>query len=109
MDDSINSEFILGKNMQGRNKIVFNNGRNSKNSLDREDEVSIKFEELNHNSPKDIKLNITTEALPRPLFAYSYQILDNGKNSSKNNGDGLIQTGEDIELLVFVKNVVRPC
>ena len=98
-------EFILGKIEKGATKSYSTTVEIPKNSLDREDEVSIKFEELNHNSPKDIKLNITTEALPRPLFAYSYQILDNGKNSSKNNGDGLIQTGEDIELLVFVKNV----
>ena len=98
-------EFILGKIGKGATKSYSTTVEIPKNSLDREDEVSIKFEELNHNNPKDIKLNITTEALPRPLFAYSYQILDNGKNSSKNNGDGLIQTGEDIELLVFVKNV----
>ena len=98
-------EFILGKIDTGATKSYSTTVEIPKNSLDREDEVSIKFEELNHHSPKDIKLNITTEALPRPLFAYSYQILDNGKNSSKNNGDGLIQTGEDIELLVFVKNV----
>ena len=98
-------EFILGKIEKGATKSYSTTVEIPKNSLDREDEVSIKFEELNHHSPKDIKLNITTEALPRPLFAYSYQILDNGKNSSKNNGDGLIQTGEDIELLVFVKNV----
>ncbi|HHT9116666.1 MAG: PDZ domain-containing protein [Planctomycetes bacterium] len=98
-------EFILGKIEKGATKSYSTTVEIPKNSLDREDEVSIKFEELNRHSPKDIKLNITTEALPRPLFAYSYQILDNGKNSSKNNGDGLIQTGEDIELLVFVKNV----
>ena len=98
-------EFILGKIDTGATKSYSTTVEIPKNSLDREDEISIKFEELNRRSPKDIKLNITTEALPRPLFAYSYQILDNGKNSSKNNGDGLIQTGEDIELLVFVKNV----
>ncbi len=98
-------EFILGKMEKGATKSYSTTVEIPKNSLDREDEVSIKFEELNHNNPKDMKLNIITEALPRPLFAYSYQILDNAKNSSKNNGDGLIQTGEDIELLVFVKNV----
>ncbi|MBI2472592.1 MAG: PDZ domain-containing protein [Planctomycetes bacterium] len=98
-------EFIMGKIDKGAAKSYSTTVEIPKNSLDREDEVSIKFEELNHNNPKDIKLNILTEALPRPLFAYSYQILDNAKNSPKNNGDGLIQTGEDIDLLVFVKNV----
>lgn len=98
-------EFILGKIDKGATKSYSTTVEIPKSSLDREDEVTIKFDELNRNNPKDIKLNIITEALPRPLFAYSYQILDNAKNSSKNNGDGLIQTGEDIELLVFVKNV----
>ncbi|HHT9138435.1 MAG TPA: MXAN_5808 family serine peptidase [Candidatus Wunengus sp. YC60] len=98
-------EFIMGKIDKGATKSYSTTVEIPKNSLDREDEVSIKFEELNHNNPKEIKLNILTEALPRPLFAYSYQVLDNAKNSSKNNGDGLIQTGEDIDLLVFVKNV----
>jgi len=98
-------EFILGKVEKGATKLYSTTVEIPKNSLDREDEVTVKFDELNCNNPKDIKLNIITEALPRPLFAYSYQVLDNAKNSSKNNADGLIQTGEDIELLVFVKNV----
>ena len=98
-------EFILGKIDKGATKSYSTTVEIPKSSLDREDEVSIKFDELNQNNPKDIKFNIITDALPRPLFAYSYQILDNAKNSSKNNADGLIQTGEDIDLLVFVKNV----
>src|SRR3989304_1085536 len=98
-------EFILGKIDKDATKSYSTTVEIPKNSLDREDEVTIKFEELNQNKPKDIKFNIITDALPRPLFAYSYQILDNAKNSSKNNADGLIQTGEDIDLLVFVKNI----
>ncbi|MCF6155303.1 MAG: PDZ domain-containing protein [Candidatus Brocadia sp.] len=98
-------EFILGKIEPEGTKSYSTTIEIPKNSLDREDEVSIKFEELNKCNPKDIKFNIVTEALPRPLFAYSYQILDTVKNSSKNNGDGLIQSGEDIDLLVLVKNI----
>ena len=98
-------EFILGKIDKGASKSYSTTVEIPKNSLDREDEVTIKFEELNHCNPKDIKLNIITEALPRPLFAYSYQILDNAKNSSPNNGDGLIQRGEDIDLLLLIKNI----
>jgi carboxyl-terminal processing protease len=98
-------EFIFGKIDKGDSKSYSTTVEIPKNSLDREDEVTIKFEELNHHNPKDIKLNIITEALPRPLFAYSYQILDNEKNSSPNNGDGLIQRGEDIDLLLLIKNI----
>ncbi len=98
-------EFILGKIDTGSTKSYSTTIEIPKFSLDREDEVTIKFEELNHHNPKDIKVNIITEALLRPLFAYSYQILDTIKDSSKNNGDGLIQTGEDVDLLISVKNV----
>lgn len=98
-------EFILGKIDARGTRSYSTTIEIPKGALDREDEVAIKFEELNQHNPKDVKLNIITEALPRPLFAYSYQILDTVKNSSKNNGDGLIQRGEDIEVLVSVKNI----
>ncbi len=38
------------------------------------------------------------EALPRPVFAYSWQLVDEG------NGDGLVQRGEKYKLQVMVKN-----
>lgn len=98
-------EFIFGKIDKGITKSYTTTIDVPKNSLDRKDEIVIKFEELNHHNPQDIKLNIITEALPRPLFAYSYQILDHEKDASANNGDGLIQTGEDIDLFVWVKNI----
>jgi carboxyl-terminal processing protease len=44
--------------------------------------------------PAEVKV----EALPRPVFAYSWQLLDEG------NGDGLVQRGEKYKLLVSVKN-----
>lgn len=98
-------EFILGKIEAGSTKSYSTTVEIPRSALDREDAVAIKFEELNQRNPKDITLNIVTEALPRPLFAYSYQILDDVKGSSKNNGDGLVQRGEDIEVLVSVKNI----
>ncbi len=98
-------EFFFGKVDKGAEKSYSATVEIPKGALDREDEITVKFEELNGNNPNDLKLNIVTEALPRPLYAYSYQILDSVKASSKNNDDGLIQAGEDVELLVMVKNV----
>ncbi len=98
-------EFVFGKVEKGAAKSYSTTIEIPKNSLDRKDEVIIKFEELHHRNPQDVKLNIITEALPRPLFAYSYQILDNTKATPINNGDGLLQAGEDVELLVFVSNI----
>ncbi|MCF6159133.1 MAG: PDZ domain-containing protein [wastewater metagenome] len=98
-------EFILGKIDKGATKSYSTMVNIPKNALDRKDEIVIKFEEFNNNAPQDIKINVITKALPRPVFAYSYQILDSEKTSPVNNGDGLIQTGENIDLLVSVKNV----
>ncbi|MEK6622838.1 MAG: MXAN_5808 family serine peptidase [Planctomycetota bacterium] len=98
-------EFILGKIDKGAVKSYSTTIEIPKNALDREDEVVIKFEELNKQTPEDVKFTVKTEALPRPLFAFSYQILDPVKNAPANNEDGLIQAGEDVELLVLVKNI----
>ncbi|MCF6148396.1 MAG: PDZ domain-containing protein [Candidatus Kuenenia sp.] len=99
-------EFIFGKIDKGSKKSYTKTIEIPKNSLDREDEITIKFEELNQNNPEDLNFTVVTEALPRPLFAFSYQILDPAINSSgKNNNDGLISKGENITLLVMVKNM----
>lgn len=42
---------------------------------------------------------LATEGLPRPRFAYSYQLVDAG------NGDGLVQPGERFRVHLRVKNV----
>ena len=42
---------------------------------------------------------VAIEALPRPEFAYSYQLID-----EKGNGDGLLQLGESLRLHVTAKN-----
>ena len=44
----------------------------------------------------------TSRARPRPLFAYTYQTIDDQKGS---NHDGQVQRGEQVRLLVTVKNL----
>jgi carboxyl-terminal processing protease len=44
------------------------------------------------------------EAL-RPRFAYSWAVVDDGTGTSKGNGDGLVQAGETLDLLVTVRNI----
>lgn len=55
------------------------------------------------SEPFDGRLQIS-EA-PKPRFAYSWALLDDGTGTSKGNGDGLVQPGEKIDLLVTVKNI----
>ncbi len=40
-----------------------------------------------------------------PRFAYTVQVIDDGSGNSVGNGDGRIQKGEAVDLLVTVKNV----
>jgi carboxyl-terminal processing protease len=60
-------------------------------------------------------IDIAAEGIPRPSFAYGYQIIDDpalvpGSKSSKagasieGNGDGLLQVGERVHLRVWVQN-----
>ena len=46
-------------------------------------------------------MTLNIEGKPRPLFAYSYQTVDDVKG----NKDGLVQLGEKVRLLVKVKNI----
>ncbi len=98
-------EFILGKIEKGQTRSYSTTVELPQSAIDRKDDITIKFNELNGYTPKETSGTIITEALPRPQFAYSYQILDNGFNGFKGNNDGLIQKGENVELLLHIKNI----
>ena len=67
--------------------------------------MRIEFEEYNGFVPNSLKAVIALKGLPRPRFAYTYQIIDDGSGNSVGNGDGRIQKGEAVDLLLTVKNV----
>jgi len=65
----------------------------------------VEFEEYNGFVPDQLKAMLAFKGLPRPRFAYTLQIIDDGSGISVGNGDGRIQKGEAVDLLVTVKNV----
>lgn len=67
--------------------------------------VRLEFEEYNGFVPDQVKAMLALKGLPRPRFAYTMQIIDNGSGSSVGNGDGRVQKGEAVDLLITVKNV----
>jgi uncharacterized protein YgiM (DUF1202 family) len=67
--------------------------------------VRIEFDEYNGFAPDPIKAVIALKGLPRPRFAYTYQIIDDGSGNSVGNGDGRIQKGEAVDVLLTVKNI----
>ncbi len=71
----------------------------------RTDEVKIRFFAEGTPAPEPFVGQIRVGARPRPRFAYSWQVMDDGSGTSRGNGDGLIQSGEAIDMLVAVKNI----
>ena len=72
-----------------------------KDTLSRQDGISVKFDESRGRAPAEQTLRVGLKALERPIFAYSYQIAD----ARKGNGDGKVQKGEHLTMYVSVKNV----
>jgi carboxyl-terminal processing protease len=74
-----------------------------KDALMRADGVRFHFEEARNRAPADAELRATVKSLERPVFAYSYEVLD----SRHGNGDGRAQKGEGLTMYLTVKNIGR--
>jgi carboxyl-terminal processing protease len=72
-----------------------------KDALMRSDGVKFHFDEARGRVPPDAELRATVKSLERPVFAYSYDIVDNRHG----NGDGRVQRGEGLTMYLTVKNV----
>jgi carboxyl-terminal processing protease len=66
--------------------------------------ISIRFEEYNDYVPPDIDAKLHVVEKPRPKFDYAYRILDGGTPNSVGNGDGIIQRGESVDIVLTVRN-----
>ena len=65
------------------------------------DDVLITFEDTFMRSLPSTALRFRLKELPAPRFAYSIQMVD----SEGGNGDGFLQAGEKVKLLVDIENV----
>jgi carboxyl-terminal processing protease len=70
-------------------------------ALSRSDGVKIHFDAHGGHTPASSEIRPTILQLERPLFSYSYQIVDN----IHGNGDGLLQRGEKATVYLTVKNL----
>ncbi len=71
-----------------------------KDALTRSDGIKAKLEEARGIAFADSELRVTTRALDRPTFSYSYEIVDNRVG----NGDGRVQKGEQVTMYMTVRN-----
>jgi carboxyl-terminal processing protease len=67
----------------------------------RQDIVRIQFSAAGAEPPRDAEFRPTISELPRPIFAYNYQVVDNRPG----DGDGQISLGEGVTIYLNVKNV----
>jgi carboxyl-terminal processing protease len=70
--------------------------------LSRKDDVTLHFFDESRAHLDDLKGEVSVVELPRPAFAYTWQVVD---KCEKCNGDGVAQLGETVELAVEVKNI----
>jgi len=73
-----------------------------KDAPSRSDGITIEFDTPFGAAPAPAEIRPSIVELPRPTFAYSYQVVDNGDGA---NGDGRIQRGEQITMYLSVKNI----
>ncbi|MGC4115176.1 MAG: MXAN_5808 family serine peptidase [Myxococcales bacterium] len=95
-------EFLFGALAPGEKKTWTVNVKLAKEMVSRRDDVTLKFFDDEGDKLEEHKGEVNVVELPRPLFAYSWQIVDKCEGC---NGDGLAQPGETVELAVEVKNV----
>ncbi|MCG3158745.1 MAG: hypothetical protein DKINENOH_05389 [bacterium] len=66
--------------------------------------VEIHFQEQNSYEPEPLRYSFDIEELPKPNLEYTYQVIDDGTGKSVGNGDGKIQKGETIDLIIRILN-----
>ena len=97
-------EFVFGKLGPGESRTWTVPMKVEKGALSRLDEVKLEITDTAGAKLETDAVKIKISGLKRPRFAYAYQIIDD-LPSTKDNGDGLVQRGEEVRLHVTVKNV----
>lgn len=94
------TELVFGKVLPGEIRTFSTKVRVPKDAASRVDLLNWEFTEAHGHKVTGAPLKVTVTGLPRPQFAYTYQLIDD-----PGNGDGLLQVGESFRLLATVKNV----
>ncbi|MDB4963125.1 MAG: carboxyl-terminal protease [Myxococcales bacterium] len=99
-DDPVfeDTELPIGKVAAGETRTFTAKMQVPKDALDRVNRLGLEVKEARNAPARVSAAEVRVEAAPRPVFAYAYQLVDDG------NGDGLVQKGEKFRLLVSVKN-----
>jgi carboxyl-terminal processing protease len=91
-------ELPIGKVGPGETKTFTAKIKLPQDAVDRVDRMGLEVREARNATSKVSPAETRIESLPRPVFAYAWQLVDDG------NGDGLVQRGEKYHLSVQIKN-----
>ena len=95
-------EFLFGSLKPGEKKTWTVTVKMPKDLLSRRDGIAVKFQDDSGNLVDTAVAELNFVELTRPMFGFAYQVID---NCHACNGDGQIQRGEDVTLLVDISNV----
>jgi carboxyl-terminal processing protease len=99
------AEFVFGRIDPGETREWTTWLRPGLRMSSRTGEVTFHFYAEGSRAPGDFVGKLMVEEKTRPRFAFNYQVVDDGSGRSSGNGDGLVQAGEGIDLLVMVQNI----
>lgn len=94
-------EFLFGHLKPGEKKTWSVQVKLPKDLTSRRDGVTVKFQDDSGLLQETVMGELSFTELPRPAFSFNYQVID---DCSACNGDGMIQRGEEITLLLDVTN-----
>jgi carboxyl-terminal processing protease len=102
-------ELLFGKIAAGETRTYNVKLSVSEHELSRTDRIDLHlFEQLGAKlvDGSQTWIDVSAQSLPRPQFAFAYQVVDEPGSDKhvKGNGDGVLQVGERAKLRVTVKN-----
>ncbi|MCE9667341.1 S41 family peptidase [Myxococcus stipitatus] len=95
-------EFIFGALNPGEKKSWKVKVRLPKDLTSRRDDVTVRFFDDHGALPETRVSELNFAELPRPAFAFNWQVVD---DCAACNGDGAVQRGESVAVLLDVTNV----
>lgn len=94
-------ELIFGRVPPGESRTWTVDVELPKSALTRRDAVTLAFADTSGTPVADAQLKVDVQQLARPRFALHWRVDDRAAG----NGDGLLQLGEEAELVVLAKNL----
>src|SRR5713226_3734750 len=95
-------EFVFGAVKPGEKKSWKVQLKMPKDIISRRDSIKFRFCDDHGALPETVDADLNFVEIPRPAFAFDWQVID---DCTQCNGDGMVQRGERVTLLLDVKNV----